>query len=71
MELFRQCINIIVALITQYRKFISRKVFLGLSASTIHAQKNVFSFKLFKRYIDRFSFMWQLITMAGSNFLDG
>ena len=34
---------------------IARKVFLVLSASTIHAQESVFSFKLFKRYIYCFS----------------
>ena len=48
----------------------SRKVFLGLSASTNTRKESVFSFKLFKRYIDCFSSMCELITMAGSNFSD-
>ena len=49
---------------------LSRRVFLGLSAATIHAQRKCL-FLLFKRYIDCFSSMRELITMAGSNFLDG
>ena len=41
----------------------SRRVFLGLSASTIHSQRNVFSFK---RCIHCFSPMCELISLTGS-----
>ena len=43
-----------------------------LSASTIHSfrhKETVFLFKLFKRYIDCFPPMSELITMVGSNFI--
>ena len=36
-----------------------------------HKEIIVFFFKLFKRYIDCFSYMCELITIVGSNFLGG
>lgn len=44
----------------------SRRVFFGLSALTINMQRKCLSFKLFKQYIDCFTSMCELITMAGS-----
>ena len=49
---------------------LSHRVFLGLSASIIHVQRKCLFLELFKRYIDWFSSMCKLITMAGSNFLE-
>ena len=37
----------------------------------MHKEIIVFFFKLFKRYIDCFSYMCELITIVGSNFLGG
>ena len=48
---------------------ISRRVSLGLTTSTIRSQRKRLSFKLFKRCIDRFSSLSDLITMEGSNSL--
>ena len=81
---------LIVALILQNTKFslyisfqMSRRVFLGLSTTTIYVHKKcfcfcsvlfclfVFSFKLFRRYIDYFSSFCELITVGGSNLSDG
>ena len=47
----------------------SRRLFLGLSASTIHAQRKCL-FLLTLQAIHCFSSMCELITMAGSNFSD-
>ena len=67
-EMFRQRVDRTIHEI-YYSFQISRQVFRGLSASTIPAERK-WCFKLFKLYIDCFSSMCELITMAASNFLD-
>ena len=50
---------------------ISRRVFQGLLPRQFTRKQSVFSSVLFKYYLDCFSSMCELITMARSNFLDG
>ena len=56
---------------TIHKVYISSQNMSCRDITQLNAHKEiVFSFKLFKRYIDCFSSMCQLITMAGSNLLD-
>ena len=50
---------------------ISRRVFQGLLPRQSTHKQSVFSSILFRYYLDCFSSMCELITMARSNFLDG
>ena len=69
-ELFRQRVTCRIdrTIHEVYISFqISRKVFLGLSVSTIHAQKNVFSFQLFNDTLIVFPVQKSSPCMAGSS----